>query len=321
MAYNWRRHVLRGVLRPVLAGCAVLIACALLPAPALAVEGKPPRIESMGTGIGGEVTVSAHINPEGLETSYEIKLECGTGEPVPCDSIPSERGEGNLPADYEVHEVSLTLTGLQPGTYWFGVHASNSAGQASRSSDLLTIPTPPPGACPNGCPSKEQDYAEVPQWSTELANSESAQTVKEYEARQQQLAKEKEEAKAREAARYATEEAELKQAEEQDAQEAAARERHEHEEQAEAEHPACRVPALKGETLTVARRALARAHCRLGAVHRPAHRHGALYVSAQGAPAGKRLAHNARVALWLGVESSAKQDGAKRASHLEKGRR
>ena len=125
-------------------GCAVLIACALLPAPALAVEGKPPMIESMGTGIGGEVTVSAHINPESLETSYEIKLECGTGEPVPCGSIPSERSEGHLAADYEVHEVSLTLTGLQPGTYWFGVHASNSAGQASRSSDLLTIPTPPP---------------------------------------------------------------------------------------------------------------------------------------------------------------------------------
>jgi hypothetical protein len=317
MAYNWRKaHGLRGALRPVLAGCAVLSTAALLPAPALAAEGKPPMIESMGTGIGGEVTVSAHINPEGLETTYEIKLECGTGEPVPCDSIPSERKEGHLAADYEVHEVSLTLTGLQPGTYWFGVHASNSAGEASQSSDLLTIPTPPPGACPNGCSKNEQYGSEIPQWYNELANSESAQTRKEYEAKQQQLAKEKEEAKAQEAARYATEEAELKQVEERDAQEAAARERQEREEEAEAEHPACRVPALKGETLTGARRALARAHCRLGALHRPARPHGTLYVNTQSAPAGKRLAHNARVALWLVAGS-----GAKRASHRTQGRR
>jgi hypothetical protein len=262
----------------------------------------------MGTGIGGEVTVSADINPEGLETSYEIKLECGTDEPVPCDSIPSERGEGHLAADYGVHEVSLVLTGLQPGTYWFGVRASNSAGEASRSSNILSIPPVPPGACPNGCPTPEPYKPEIPPWYVALSEEESAKTLKEYEAKQQQKAKEQEEAKAREAARYAAEEAELKQAEEREAQEAAARERQEREE-AEAEHPACRVPALKGETLTVARRALARAHCRLGVVHRSAHRHGALYVSAQGAPAGKRLAHNARVALWLGVGS-----GAKRAS-------
>ncbi len=192
MAYNWRRvHGLRGALRPVLAGCAVLIVGVLLPAPALAVEGKPPMIESMGTGIGGEVTVSAHINPEGLETTYEIKLECGTGEPVPCDSIPSERREGHLAADDEVHEVSLTLTGLQPGTYWFGVRASNFAGEASRSSDLLTIPTPPPGAFPEGTGPGKQYSSETPQWVNELANSESAQTVKEYEAKQQQLARKK----------------------------------------------------------------------------------------------------------------------------------
>ncbi len=312
MAYNWQKaHGLQGALRLMLAGCAVLGAAALPTAPALAAEGKPPMIESMGTGIGGEVTVSAHIDPEGLETSYEIKLECGTDEPVPCDSIPSERREGHLTADYEVHEVSLTLTGLQPGTYWFGVRASNSAGETSQSSDLLTIPTPPPGAFPEGTGPGKQYSSETPQWVNELANSESAQTRKEYEAKQQQLAKEQEEAKAREAARYATEEAELKQAEERDAQEAAARERQEHEEEAEAEHPACRVPTLNGETLTAARRALARAHCRLGAVHRPAHRHGALYVSAQGTPAGRSLAHNARVALWVGAKRASRRGGTR----------
>jgi hypothetical protein len=60
--------------------------------------------------------------------------------------------------------------------------------------------------------------------------------------------------------------------------EAAARERTEREEE-EAEHPACHVPALKGDTLAAARHALAKAHCRLGAIHRPTHHHGTLYVS------------------------------------------
>ncbi len=136
--------------------------------------------------------------------------------------------------------------------------------------------------------------------SRNLPASRRPKSVKEYEERQ---AREQQEKKTKEAARYAAEEAELKQAEEREAQEAAARE--------EAEPAACHVPALKGDTLTAARLALAKAHCRLGAVHRPAHHDGALYVSAQGAPAGKRLAHNARVALWL---------GAKRASHRGRAR-
>jgi hypothetical protein len=73
----------------------------------------------------------------------------------------------------------------------------------------------------------------------------------------------------------------------------------------------CRVPALKGDTLTAARHALGAAHCRLGAVHRPTHHHGRLYVIAQSAPAGKRLAQGAYVALWIG----AKRSGAKQATH------
>jgi hypothetical protein len=297
MTYNWRRaQGLRRALRSVLAGCAILSASALMPAPALAAEGKRPMILSIGSGIGGRVTVEAQINPEGLETSYEIELECQT-----CGPVGYSPSVGQLPAVNEARTVSLDLTGIQPGSYGFDVFARNSVGEAFQRS-ALDVPPTPPGACPNGCPSNERYYAEVPQWSTELANSESAQTVKEYEARQQQQAKEKEEAKAREAARFATEEAELKQAEAQDAQEAATRER----EEQEAEHPACRVPALKGDTLTAARRALARAHCRLGAVHQPAHRHGTLYVSAQGAPAGKHLAHNARVALWCGAKGAAR---------------
>ena len=125
-------------LRCALFSCAILTSATIFSAaPTLAAESKPPVIVSMSAGTGGEVTVGAQINPEGLETRYEIKLECGPDEPLPCDSIPSERREGHLAAGYEVQEISLTLTGLQSGTYWFGVRASNSSGETSRSSNLL----------------------------------------------------------------------------------------------------------------------------------------------------------------------------------------
>jgi hypothetical protein len=75
-------------------------------------------------------------------------------------------------------------------------------------------------------------------------------------------------------------------------------ERHEHEEQG-AEHPACLVPALKGDTLAVAGRALAKAHCRLGKVTRPAHRRTALIVARQSARHGKWLPGGAAVAVTL----------------------
>jgi DNA polymerase III gamma/tau subunit len=268
-----------------LLAAAVLAALALAPATAGAAEGRPPEIVSTGSGVGGEVTVSAQINPEGLETSYEIKLVCSL-----CGPAGYSPAVGTLSAVNEARTVTLNLTGIQPGTYNFEVLAHNADGNTSHSGEL-DVPSTPPGACPDGCSKNEENTAEIPPWSTALSNSESAQTLREYEARQRQLAKEQEEAKAREAARYASEEAELKQAEEHEAQEAAARE--------EAEHPACIVPNVKGETLNNARRALAKAHCRLGAVHRFSDRHlGALNVSAQSAPAGKRLAQGARVALW-----------------------
>jgi beta-lactam-binding protein with PASTA domain len=66
-------------------------------------------------------------------------------------------------------------------------------------------------------------------------------------------------------------------------------------------HRSCVVPRLRGYTLAAARRALSAAHCRLGSVHRPArHHHGTLRVTKQSVRAGKRLANDARVNLWLG---------------------
>jgi hypothetical protein len=63
----------------------------------------------------------------------------------------------------------------------------------------------------------------------------------------------------------------------------------------------CRVPALKGRTLSSARRALRRAGCATGHVRRPAHvRRGArMVVAAQSVPAGRVRAAGTLVGLRL----------------------
>lgn len=296
---GWRRGALGFA-------AAILTACmfAVIPTTALAAEGKRPMIVSMGSGAGGEITISAEINPEGLETSYELELECGPGEPMACDELPSERIQGHLPAVDERREVSMTVTGLKPGKYWFAVLAVNGAGGEFRNSDILTVPEVPPGACPDGCSTSEPYKPEVSKGELEAAEHQAAIIFAEAEAKRR-LAKEQEEQKkaAELAAIYSSEALALKQAQEREAREAATRE--------EAEHPACIVPALKGDTLAAARRALTKAHCRLGPVYQPIHHYGTLYVSAQGTPAGKRLAPRAHVALVL---------NARRASHRLKRR-
>jgi YD repeat-containing protein len=65
----------------------------------------------------------------------------------------------------------------------------------------------------------------------------------------------------------------------------------------------CRVPKLEGDTLRQAKRALKRAHCRLGRVHRPHHvPHGAhLEVSRQSPSAGAVRPQGTKVAVKLSV--------------------
>jgi hypothetical protein len=206
-----KRSFFSPAVRLALVLCAILASSFVVSATsALAAEGKAPTIESMGAEIGGEVTVSAHIDPEGFETTYEIKLECGSNEPVPCDSLPIQRKEGDLAADYEVHEVSLTLTGLQPGTYWFGVRASNSAGEVSWSSDILKIPPESPGSFPNGTAPVEvvrAPYLGEASRQLQAIAEQNARERDEQHAKEAAAAKEKEEAKAREASLLANEEA------------------------------------------------------------------------------------------------------------------
>ncbi len=252
---------------------AILAALALAPASAPAEQSGPPMIESVGSGVGGEVTLSAHINPDGLETSYEIGLECS-----PCG--PGDQwAKGALPAVDESRTVTLTLTGVQPGRHWFAVRASNTDGETSQRSDILEIPSSPApfpeGTAPN-------HIVEAPYLG---AATEQLKKIAEQEAERRTKAKEQEEQKARELnARLPSE---LQHTEEQ----APAH--------TQTEHPACHVPALKGDTLAVARRALTNSHCQLGKVHRRSHHHSTLRVTHQSAPNGKKLPVGAAVAVTL----------------------
>ena len=62
----------------------------------------------------------------------------------------------------------------------------------------------------------------------------------------------------------------------------------------------CLVPSLKGDTLKAARRALSRAHCKLGRVTEPHSRRTTLVVTTQALRAGDRLADHAPVSIKLG---------------------
>jgi len=152
-----------------------------LAASALATEGKRPLIVSVSSGVGGEITVGGDINPEGLETTYEIKLE-SDGQHV----------RATLPGDYAGHEVRLTLTGLEPGTYSFSVLASNSAGEAFQRGE---VHVPPGSPCPDGCSTTEPYKPEVSKEALELGRL-FAEGAPAREAARQQAAKEQAEREA-----------------------------------------------------------------------------------------------------------------------------
>jgi hypothetical protein len=63
--------------------------------------------------------------------------------------------------------------------------------------------------------------------------------------------------------------------------------------------PRCVVPALQGESLSGARVALSRAHCKLGKVSEPRAHHGGLVIVTQSQAAGRRLSGGALIAVRL----------------------
>jgi hypothetical protein len=102
------------------------------------VAGEAPTIANLSvSGIGEhEVTMEAQINPEGLETTYEMWLEYRDCQNIPpggyqCESISEARVEhGQLPAGNYAQIVRATRSDLQPGySYSYWVLATSSAGR------------------------------------------------------------------------------------------------------------------------------------------------------------------------------------------------
>jgi hypothetical protein len=235
-------------------------------------------------------TIEVPINPEGGETSYEISLECQNAQENNQDCEPltvgSQSQQGVLLPGYEQQIVTDSVTGLQPGyLYRYGVTATNSAGKEGYVGDgFLTCPSQGP------CPSQPYLMGEA-LWNIEGARRE-AEEAPRLEAERQAKQKEAEERPAKEAAERATNERNIREAGERAGREAAERE-------ASAHLAKCVVPSLKGDSLTQARRALGRAHCRLGKVFGPRRYHGPLVIVRQSVRSGRELPADASVALTL----------------------
>ena len=263
-------------------------AAAALPA----CEAKPPTIDSATlkelTMAG--VSLEAQINPQGNETNYKFAIVWRAAEPT-------ERGEqlpdgplvqeGHIGASSSPVTVSAFLSGLQPDyLYWYEVVASNLGGTTrSTANGFLYFHS---SSAPNGAiagPPYAGPEVERTGCLNEYGDLAAAETVREQREIEAKEATAKE-AVAKEAAAKEAEEAALKRRAE--------------------EHPAvilpanCIVPSVKADTLSAARHAITRAHCRLGRLRRPSHYDGALIVTEQTPHRGSTLRNGAPVTLVLG---------------------
>jgi DNA-binding beta-propeller fold protein YncE len=124
--------------------------------------------------------------------------------------------ETKLLSSYNSTEFGVPTTSSPPKYSWLGaigvsseLSSSSASGVATQGGasyvpeiarGLQTAPVIPPGAFPNGQGTGEQYGAEIPGWSTALANEESAATLAEYAARQEAERREQEEAEGSEEA-------------------------------------------------------------------------------------------------------------------------
>jgi len=278
-----------------LLSCAVAAAAFLFSAvPASATDVESPTID--GTSVTNVtedgVTLVAQINPHGSETEYEFRLVWQDADP-PASGEPIPGGPqvhpGRIAAGSVDQTVNANMTGLQAGyTYWYVVVAKNAEQTAKAGPDYFGFRNS--GEYPEGVGTGPPYESEVPEWSIDLSEELSAQTLREYKAKQTHAAKEREEQQAQQAARYAAEAAAL---------------RHQEEELAAAKAdpagPVCIVPSLKGDSLGKAERLLSKAHCRLGKVTQTKrHYHGQLVVTRQRVSSGRKLPRHARVGITLG---------------------
>jgi hypothetical protein len=100
----------------------------------------PPSLESESVSniTATDATLEAQIIPNGLETSYQVRLESGcVVDRLACDAIHEETLPiGTIPASSALHGVSIDLTEagarLHSGTkYAYSIEATNSAGSTT----------------------------------------------------------------------------------------------------------------------------------------------------------------------------------------------
>jgi hypothetical protein len=137
-------------------------------------------------------------------------------------------------------------------------------------------------------------YVETPKYVEEVNNRQNEETVRKHKAAEEQKTAEErkvaEERSQREAAERQHQESERAEAQ---AKEESQRKAN------EAAASQCVVPALKGDTLAAARRALRAAHCRLGHVTWPPRGHGRHVVRRQGLRVGSKYPAGTAVAVTL----------------------
>lgn len=235
--------------------------------------------------FGGEnyATFEIPIRPNGLETKYEVWLQCTSQS---CASTEGHRvAEGSIEAGRLEQDVSVALTSLEwAADYALEVIASNKDGAVHSHPQTFTTGLSPTAGCPDGCGGSKPVELKAETWNLEGAEREAKEAVRigeEEHARK----KAEEERPVREAAERAAKERETREAAERSAN-------------ASATHR-CVVPVLKGDSLIAARKALKSAHCTLGKVSRPhGHRLG-LVVNSQSVKHGERLVDGAAVAVTL----------------------
>ena len=178
-------------------------------------------------------------------------------------------------ATYQLTEADVGLT------ISCEVLASNAGGTAVARTNALPAITDPEGSVGGSSPGAPYVPPSLP-WANESGNEAAARTVKEAEA--ERVAKERESREEVEAIERAQREVEAQ--EDQPAKAAVQR---------------CVVPSLKGDSLSKARRALSKAHCKLGKVTTfRGSSGGSLVVTYQRTAPGKKLATGARVGVTLG---------------------
>jgi hypothetical protein len=154
--------------RPAVAACLTVVALAVIAAlgtvPAAADLASKPSVESESVSnvAPTDATLEVQINPGGLETSYEVRVETlacteegGPGVNPACESTAEGQVTGTVPAGSSTQTVSVDIAKawhpLSPNTtYIFSARATNAIGNAYGSGKWFTTPPEPPGVTPLG---------------------------------------------------------------------------------------------------------------------------------------------------------------------------